>query len=87
MRNVLYAMFLAIVSWMVFGSMNELTLAHEENGCCGDGTCGKSKFTGMIWWANLMIAILATVVALQRRCQDDSPGPHASPNPLPPNVK
>ena len=64
MRNVLYAMFLAIVSWMVFGSMNELTLAHEENGCCGDGTCGKSKFTGMIWWANLMIAILATVVAL-----------------------
>ena len=64
MRAIIYAIVLAIVSWMVFGSMNELTSAHESDGCCGKGECGKSKFTNMIWWANLMIACLATFVAL-----------------------
>lgn len=64
MRAVIYAIVLAVVSWMVFGSMNELTSAHAEDGCCGKGTCGESQFTGMIWWANLMIAIVATIVAL-----------------------
>jgi len=47
MRAIIYAIVLAIVSWMVFGSMNELTSAHESDGCCGKGECGKSKFTSM----------------------------------------
>lgn len=64
MRAIIYAIVLAVVSWMVFGSMNELTSAHAEDGCCGKGTCGESQFTNLIWWANLMIAIVATIVAL-----------------------
>lgn len=64
MRTLVYAIVIAIVSWMVFGSMNELTSAHDEGGCCGKVNCGQSPFTNLVWWANLMIAILATVVAL-----------------------
>ena len=60
----MYAVVIAIVSWMVFGSMNELTSAHDEGGCCGKVNCGQGQFTGFVWMANLMIAILATVVAL-----------------------
>lgn len=64
MRTLIYAVVIAIVSWMVFGSMNELTSAHNEDGCCGKVNCGQSQVTNLVWWANLMIAILATVVAL-----------------------
>ena len=64
MRTIIYAVILAIVSWMIFGSMNELTSAHDEGGCCGKKECGRSAFTNLIWWANLLIAIIATVVAL-----------------------
>lgn len=64
MRAIIYPIVLAIVSWMVFASMNELTSAHDEGGCCGNDTCGKSAFTNSSWWANLMVAIVATVVAL-----------------------
>lgn len=64
MRTTIYAIVLATVLWMVFASINELTSAHDEGGCCGNGTCGKSPFTIMSRWANLMIAIVVTVVAL-----------------------
>lgn len=64
MRTIVYAVVLAIVSWMVFGSMNELTSAHADDGCCGKMECGKSKFTNMVWWANLIIACMATFVVL-----------------------
>jgi len=64
MRTVIYAIVLAIVSWMVFGSLNELTSAHDEGGCCGRSECGTGQLTNLVWWANLMIAIAATVVAL-----------------------
>lgn len=64
MRAIIFATVIAIVSWMVFGSMNELTSAHDEGGCCGKGNCGQSSFTGMIWNANLAIAVIATVIAL-----------------------
>ena len=64
MKAIMYAVVVAIVSWMVFGSMNELTSAHAEDGCCGRAECGASQVTNLVWWANLMIAIVATVAAL-----------------------
>lgn len=64
MRTIIYAIILAIVSWMIFGSMNELTSAHDEGGCCGKNECGRSAFTNLIWWANLLIAIIATIISL-----------------------
>lgn len=66
MRALIYAIVLAAVSWMIFGSMNELTSAHDEDGCCGKGNCGGSQFTGFIWTANLAIAIIVTIIALYR---------------------
>ena len=65
MRTLMYATVMAIVSWMVFASLNELTSAHAaEGGCCASDSCGKSQTTGVVWWANLMVAIIATMVAL-----------------------
>lgn len=64
MRTVIYAIVLAIVSWMIFGSMNELTSANNEGGCCGNGNCGEGTAARLNWWANLILAIVATVAAL-----------------------
>ena len=64
MKTIIYAVVIAIVSWMIFGSMNELTSAHDEGGCCGKNECGRSAFTNLIWWANLLIAIIATIISL-----------------------
>lgn len=65
MQSVQYAMVLAVVSWLVFASMNELTSAHEEEtGCCGNENCGKNWTTNMTWWLNLMVACAATFVVL-----------------------
>lgn len=65
MRTLMYATVIAIVSWMVFASLNELTSAHHpENGCCGTNDCGASTTTGLVWYANLAIAVIATMLAL-----------------------
>ena len=48
MKTIIYAVVIAIVSWMIFGSMNELTSAHNEGGCCGNDECGRSAFTNVI---------------------------------------
>jgi len=69
MMKLVYAIVIAIVSWMIFGSMNELISAHNEDGCCGTDSCGKSSFSGAIWTANLTIAIIATIIGLHGGAQ------------------
>lgn len=64
MRAIIFATVIAIVSWMIFVSMNELTSANNVGGCCGNGNCGVSTAARLNWWANLIIGIVATVAAL-----------------------
>ena len=65
MNRLSFALIVGIVSWMIFASMNELKSASAEGGCCNhaDG-CGKSGFSKAVWWANLLLGIMSTVLVL-----------------------
>tara|TARA_B110001450_G_scaffold247782_1_gene263234 strand:- start:1792 stop:2067 length:276 start_codon:yes stop_codon:yes gene_type:complete len=66
MNRLSFALIVGIVSWMIFGSMNELTSAHEPLGCCDAASpnCGSSGFSKAVWWANLLLGVMSTLLVL-----------------------
>ncbi len=53
------AIVLAIFMWIVFSSLNELTLANDD--CCKSNSCGKSIFTKILYFSALAVAIILTL--------------------------
>lgn len=64
MNRLSFALIVGIVSWMIFASMNELKSASTDGGCCGSNSCGNSGFSKAVWWANLLLGIMSTVLVL-----------------------
>tara|TARA_B100000212_G_scaffold342587_2_gene330924 strand:+ start:8108 stop:8404 length:297 start_codon:yes stop_codon:yes gene_type:complete len=64
--NFIVALVVAIMSWITFGTLNELTSASNDGGCCQTKDCGKSFFDRVFWWTNLCVAILFTVYVLMQ---------------------
>ena len=62
--NTLFALLVAISSWMVFATLNELASASAAGGCCANKSCGKSFFDGIFWWSNMVVAIAFTIYVL-----------------------
>jgi hypothetical protein len=54
--NLVFALVVAVTSWVMFSSMNALSSAGE--GCCETKTCGKSVVDKIVWWVNLFIAVM-----------------------------
>ena len=60
--NILFALLVAVFSWIVFASMN--SLASADGGCCKDNSCGTSFFDHVLWWINLFVSIVFTSYVL-----------------------
>jgi hypothetical protein len=56
------AIVLAIFSWIVFATLNELTSANND--CCKTNTCGQSIFTKVLYFSDLFVAIILTLGVL-----------------------
>tara|TARA_X000001036_G_scaffold40404_2_gene32551 strand:- start:5539 stop:5832 length:294 start_codon:yes stop_codon:yes gene_type:complete len=63
--NFLIALVIAIISWITFGTLNELANAKEGGGCCETKDCGGVALN-ISWWINLCVAIVCTVYVLMQ---------------------
>ena len=59
--NYLVSLVVAIMSWITFSTLNELTSASNGGGCCETNDCGQSFFDRVFWFINLSVAIGFTV--------------------------
>ena len=64
--NFFLALVVAISAWITFSSLNELAAAHDGKGCCESKDCGASRINEMLWWMNLLIAIVFTIYVLMQ---------------------
>jgi hypothetical protein len=54
-----YLLIAAIVSWVVFGSLQQLKMA--KNGCC-NSECGTGNLDKVSWWSVMLIGSLSTII-------------------------
>ncbi len=62
--NLLTGIVAAIFAWVVFSSLNQLKIAGDKKGCCGDGSCGKGRIDNLLFYSNLTIAVVLTLGVL-----------------------
>jgi uncharacterized membrane protein len=81
--NLFVGLLITIFTWVVFTTLNEIKVAggdgdSEEastNGCCGNGSCGKSVPDNVFWWVTLIVCIFFTFAVLFKFYEEfTSPG-------------
>ena len=62
--NFSMGLVLSVLFWILFSSLQEAKDAHNNNGCCQAGKCGKSQFDTFLYWTTMAIAIILTLGVL-----------------------
>lgn len=58
------ALVVAVSAWMTFSILNELASAKDGKGCCQTKDCGEGMLASLLWWMNLVVALVFTIYVL-----------------------
>ena len=58
------ALVVAVSAWMTFSVLNELASAKDGKGCCQTKDCGEGMLASLLWWMNLVVALVFTIYVL-----------------------
>ena len=62
--NFFMALVVAVSAWMTFSILNELASAKDGKGCCQTKDCGEGMLASLLWWMNLVVALVFTIYVL-----------------------
>lgn len=62
--NFFMALVVAVSAWMTFSVLNELASAKDGKGCCQSKDCGEGMLASLLWWMNLVVALVFTIYVL-----------------------
>lgn len=57
-----YLLIAAVVSWVVFGSLQQLKMAKDKKSGCCNSECGTGNLDRVSWWSVVLVGSLSTII-------------------------